>query len=109
METFPNNKLITCIVPKGQGAELVEALRDDQNVTAANAANGRGVSQRTGNFAEEVDVLTVVVNQSRADDVFAYLYHRIEIDHAFGRFMYQQTLGLSSNFSLPDDIAEEGE
>ena len=107
MKTFPNNKMITCVVPKGQGADLVEALREEQDITAANAASGRGVSQRTGFFAEEVDVLTVVVNQSRADDVFEYLYRRIEIDHAFGRFMYQQTLGISSSFSLPEDVSEE--
>lgn len=107
MKIFPSNKMITCVIPKGQGPDLVEALRVDQNITAANAASGRGVSQRTGFFAEEVDILTVVVNQSRADDVFEYLYDRIEIDQAMGRFMYQQTLGISSSFSLPEGISEE--
>ncbi len=109
MKTFPNNKMITCVIPKGQGPDLIEGLRQDQGITAANAMSGRGVSQRTGNFAEEVDVLTVVVNQSRAKEVFEYLYDRIEIDHAYGRFMFQLALDTSSSFSLPDNISEEAD
>ncbi|MEQ9449739.1 MAG: hypothetical protein RLN70_12680 [Rhodospirillaceae bacterium] len=107
MKTFANNKLITCIMPRGQGPELVEALHADHGITSANVLNGRGISERKKFFAEEVDVVTVVVNQSRADEIFAFIHERADVSGARGRFMYQQPLDLSSSFMLPDSLEFE--
>ena len=80
----------------------MEALFTDKSVTSANVASGRGVSERTRYFAEEVDILTVIVPVSQADEIFDYLYHRIDLGHSLGRFMYQSNLTAASNLIMPE-------
>ena len=109
MRVFPNNKLITCIMPRGHGSEIVDALHADLGVTSANVLNGRGVSERKRYFAEEVDVLVVVVNQSRADAVFEYICDRADVAGSKGRFMFQQRLDAATSFVLPEILPQEGE
>lgn len=104
---LPDNKLITCIVPKGQGKNLVDALFAEKSITAANVASGRGVSERTSKFAEEVDILTVSVSAVRADEIFDFLYHRIDLDHSLGRFMYQSALSAATALTMPELPMEE--
>lgn len=107
MNTVTTTKLITCIVPRGMGTELVDALHEDKGMVTTNVAHGRGVSKRAGYFSEEVDVLSVVVDQTQADDVFVYLYEVIEVDQTKGRFMYQQALALTNAFKMPENVEEE--
>ncbi|MCB2107820.1 MAG: hypothetical protein KDE14_08985 [Rhodobacteraceae bacterium] len=104
---YQHNKLITCILPRGLGPSIIEALGTDCGITSANVVNGRGVSERKKFFAEEVDILMVVVNQSRADEVFEYLCERAEVSTAGGRFMYQQELNGATSFILPDIQPED--
>ncbi len=107
MKTTTDKKLITCIIPRGLGSELVDALYTNKELSAVNVASGRGISRRGGYFAQEVDILTVVVSATQADDIFTYLYDRIDIDGSRRRFMYQQPLGSTTEFVLPKDVAEE--
>ena len=107
MQTYPNNKLITCIMPRGSGAEIVEALHTEMGITSANFINARGISERKRYFAEEVDVLLVVVNQSRADEIFTYLHDRAGVGDSRGRLMFQQSLIASSSFILPELPSED--
>ena len=107
MKTSADNKLITCVIPRGLGSELVESLHAEKGVDGVTVAHGRGISRRGGYFAQEVDILTVVVEAAQADDIFAYLYDRIDIDGSRRRFMYQQPIGLTTEFTLPQGVAEE--
>ena len=61
MKTVTHTKLITCIIPRGLGSELVDALHEEKGLDAVNVAHGRGISRRGGYFAQEVDILTAVV------------------------------------------------
>ena len=108
MKVYSNNKLITCMMPRGTGAEIVEALHADHGIASANVINGRGISERKRYFAEEVDVLMVVVNQSRADEIFAYVHKRASVGTSRGRFMFQQSLNAASSFVLPNMTLEDG-
>ena len=109
MKTAAHSKLITCIIPRGMGPELVEDLHTVWDLITTNVANGRGVSKRDGYFSEEVDILTVVVDEQKADDVFNHLYDRVEVGQFKGRFMYQQALGITSAFTMPEGVEIEEE
>jgi len=103
------SKLISVILPRGEGQELVRALKDECGVVAANVATGRGVSERRKVIAREVDILTVVVPEAQAGDIFAFLYERAKIPEERGRFMFQSALGAASHYELPDlPMEEEG-
>ena len=56
-----NPKIITCIVPVGLGKNLVDALFHERDLNTGNVTRGRGASHRSGTFADEMDILTVVV------------------------------------------------
>ena len=45
--------------------------RGSRPLTTVNVADGRGASQRSGTFADEMDILTVTVSADRADEIFA--------------------------------------
>ncbi|MFL2770113.1 MAG: hypothetical protein ACJZ9F_03800 [Rhodospirillaceae bacterium] len=107
MQTVADMKLITCIIPRGLGSDLVDALHEEKELTAVNVAHGRGISRRGGYFAQEVDILTVIVAASAADNIFAYLYDRIDIEGSSRRFLFQESLGCTTDFVLPDSVEEE--
>ena len=54
-----------------------------------------------------MDVLDVVVNADRADEIFNFIYEKAGIGEGNHGFMMQQTLVMSTKFSLPD-LPEEG-
>lgn len=95
-------KIITCIVPVGMGKSLVDDLFHELNVNTGNVTRGRGASQRSGTFADEMDILTVVAEAERADEIFGYLYGKAEIGTTPHRFMYQSALNTTSLFTLPE-------
>lgn len=109
MKIYPNNKLITCIMPRGNGPEIVAALHTDHGIASANVINGRGISERKRYFAEEVDILMVTVNQSRAEEIFDYIHERAGVGTSRGRLMFQQSLSAASSFEVPDIQPEEGD
>jgi hypothetical protein len=105
-----NPKIITCIVPSGTGRDLVDAVFHELNINAANVNRGRGASGRHGGgFADEMEIVTVVVEPERADEVFGFLHDKAEIGEKRHRFMYQASLSLATAFTLPDAIEEESD
>ena len=108
MTILDDVKLITCILPAGQGEVLVSALNDELALTSATVVKGRGGSARGGSFSEEMDVLSVTVESQRADEVFEFLYFRSDIDHLAHRFMFQVALARGTGFELPE-LPGEGE
>lgn len=101
-------RVITCIVPVGHGAALVDALWHELSLTTVNDSRGRGASQRSGMVADEVDIVEVVVEAERADQVFAFLYERAEVGERPHRFMYQTALELATPAPLPQ-VPEEAQ
>jgi len=98
-------KLITCIVPAGEGFELATALHELMQLGAVDVTRGRGASQRSATFADEMDVVTVVVGAARADEVFAFIYERIGITTTPNRFMFQMALEGASEYRLRQPTA----
>jgi nitrogen regulatory protein PII len=106
--TFPNNKLITCVLPKGLALPLLEKLRNEKNIVRANINSGRGMGKITplayrgiGEQAEK-EMLNIVVDQNQVDDIFYYIYEEVDINRPHGGIIYVSQLGMSTSFTLPD-------
>lgn len=108
MRTVAGEKLITCIMPHGRATPVLEALKKELGILAITIRHARGTGRMTplawrgvGEVAEK-DVMTVVVPAARAEEVFAFIYEYGGIDRPHGGILYQQALGRSTEFQLPD-------
>lgn len=71
-------RALICIMPAGRGTEVLEALRRETGVISAIAHHARGIgthSLRQRVYSDEKQILTVLVDAGRADEVFQYLYY----------------------------------
>jgi len=108
-----NQKLITCILPKGICIDVIKSLKEEKGVITANVNTARGVGKLTplayrgvGEQAEK-EVLTVTVASEDADDVFGFIYDEAGIDKPHGGLIYMSNLDRVSAYSLPEDLPEE--
>ncbi len=99
-------KRITCFLPKGAGIRLVEMLHTEKNIDSTNVHTGRGLrtveSVKDYGAWSEQDVLTVVVDARRADEIFDFIFFQGELNKPAGGFIYQTSLIQASNYTLPD-------
>ncbi|MFN3239761.1 MAG: hypothetical protein ACE37D_22285 [Pseudomonadales bacterium] len=106
-------KQIVCIVTKGRGKALVEAVSEEFGIFNANFSNARGVgrSANTGRSGfggqQERDVFSLTVEQERADELFEYLYFKAELDKPRNGLIYMQAAPRTTLMQLPEiDEAE---
>ena len=90
---------------------MIKFLKQETGICTGNinSSRGTGSSAGTSDFENwvEVDVLDVVVNADRADEIFNFIYEKAGIGEGNHGFMIQQSLIRSTKFSLPD-LPEEG-
>jgi hypothetical protein len=102
---YTDIKRITCFLPKGAGIHLVEVLHDEKNIDSTSVHTGRGLrtvaSVKDYRGWIEQDVLTVVVDAERADEIFAFIFFKGKLDKPGGGFMYQTSLTKASRDSIP--------
>lgn len=70
-------RVITCIMPAGRGAEVLDALRRELGVVSASIHHARGIgthSLRHRVYSDEKQVLTAVVPAEQGDAVFELIY-----------------------------------
>ena len=92
------------------GLPLVKLLKDETGISTANVSNRRGTrASSNSDFGDwvEVDVLDVVVDAERVDEIFNFIYEKAGIGEGNHGFMVQSNLSRSTKFSLPD-LPEEG-
>ena len=99
MNIETNNKLITCLIPKGDGVAAISALKDEKQVNSANVYSGRSNLFYTGKDLES-ETLAVVVAEERADEIFDFLYEKLEIGNPHRGIMFQSPLTSSTEFKL---------
>ena len=111
MDQNTNSKLITSFLPHGTGVPMIKLLKQETGICTGNINSSRGTGSSAGasDFENwvEVDVLDVVVNADRADEIFNFIYEKAGIGEGNHGFMIQQSLTRSTKFSLPD-LSEEG-
>ena len=100
-----NIKRITCFLPKGAGIRLVEMLHVEKNIDSTNVHTGRGLrtveSVKDYGAWSEQDVLTVVVDAERVDEIFEFIFFQGELNKPGGGFIYQTSLIKASHYTLP--------
>ena len=103
MQKDLDNKLITLIIPGHKSMEILKSLYDEKGITKANKANARGVSNVTDKVMEEMEVLNVTVEESRAQEIFMYLYEKAELYKPNTGVIFQQGLRYSTEYNLNRD------
>ena len=93
-------KRITCFLPKGTGVKMVEMLQSEKNIVSTNVHSGRG--QRTAETWKEQEILTVIVDADRAEEIFDYIYFQGKLNEPGGGFIFQSDLNRATSFKLPD-------
>ncbi|MDH5387246.1 MAG: hypothetical protein OEY06_02215 [Gammaproteobacteria bacterium] len=113
MESLKEAKLITAILPKGTSLDVVDKLMHEKLLTTANFNYARGMGKLTpakyrgvGEQSEK-EMLTVVVEESQADDIFEYIFDIAEINRPHGGFIYMQRLLQSTEYTLPETVRDE--
>jgi hypothetical protein len=116
LQDFPQAKLITCILPdEGQDMALLKALRTEKGVITANTfqCRGFGVQLRRRYKGKRqiagysVRMVTVVVEEDLADDLFEYIYYHVNFDHPCPGLIYQGNLLTTTPYTLPAGVFEE--
>lgn len=100
MNIETNNKLITCLIPKGEGVAAITALKDEKQVNSANVYGGRSNLFHRAGTELESETLAVVVAAERADEIFDFLYEKLEIGSPNHGLIFQNPLSSSTEFKL---------
>ena len=95
-----NIKRITCFLPKGVGIRLVEKLHVEKKIDSINVHTGRGYGQNSGAWSEH-DILTVVLDAERAEEIFEFIFFQGELNKPGGGFIYLSPLIKASHYTLP--------
>lgn len=106
-------KLITCYLTAGRGLPLVRKLHEIKKLDTANVNLARGAGLAAPKFkfkldhAVERDVLNIIVEETKANDIFEYIYFECELDKMPGGLLTQITLPHATEFTIPKDLPEE--
>nr|WP_321266700.1 hypothetical protein [uncultured Sulfurimonas sp.] len=95
-------KLITCILTKPIAIEMLTRLKEEKGIITANTTHARGTSSKSDYLMKAEEILTVLVDASKADDIFYFLFNELELDKAHQGMIYQEAVSKSTKYSLPD-------
>jgi nitrogen regulatory protein PII len=107
------SKLISAILPKGVALSLIRKLKEEKNINIVtlNYARGTGkliaTKHRKNVVEREQEILTVIVEEERCEEIFEYIYEQANINKAHGGLMYMHPLIHSTEYLLPDILEEE--
>jgi len=107
----PRPKLITCILAAGRAEALIADLKNELGITRATMHRARGLGRSSGRAmaqASEKEILNVVADAGKADELFVWLFERAGVDAPHGGIMFMQGLETALPFRLPDLPEDEG-
>jgi hypothetical protein len=101
-------KVIHCFLPMGRAVEVMEKVRTEKGIhsTFHHHALGGGTSSRKGresfHFLER-EIATLLVPESRADEIFEYLYFAAGLNQPHtGMVLMEKTL-MARAMCMPED------
>lgn len=102
---YQDSCLITCILQAGKGQPLLERLHKKQQILSVNIYHARGIGSsavlRKGVAKQvEQDVLVVLVEAERVEEVFSYLYRMAKIYKPHHGVMYMERAICSGEFDF---------
>jgi hypothetical protein len=109
-------KMIVCMLPDdGTDIKIMHQLRKEKNINRADSIACRGVPNlqtaktRLGRLPEPTlyRILTIIVTEAEADDVFDFVYDRAQIGQPGRGALVQTPLVGATRYVMPDDVPEE--
>ena len=103
-----DSRLISCVVPKGRGAQVQKALAEKKAIHNATLHHGRGVGKslhganRSIGDQQERDILEIIVRHDKCDEIFEYISFEAKINEPHGGIIYVSKVSKNSHFELPD-------
>ncbi|MDX8412527.1 MAG: P-II family nitrogen regulator [Mariprofundales bacterium] len=100
-------KMVTCILHEGVAHAVMQKLKDQFGIITSNFHYARGIGKSAplllrgmGEQAEK-EILSVVVDQQRADEVFEFIFIAAGLDHPHAGIVFMHPLRQASEYSLP--------
>ncbi len=107
MHLFNNPKRVICVLPNGKGIPMAKRLNEEKGIQSINIHTGRGRSTAVseavsfGQYAE-VDIISVVVEEEIADEIFEFIFFEADINKPHGGFIYMAPAEQATAFTVPD-------
>ena len=95
-------KQITCLLTQPVATEMIARLKEEKNIITANAAHARGTSSKSNYIMKATEILTVLVEEDKAEDVFYFLFTELKLDQPHQGMIYQEAISKSTKYTLPD-------
>lgn len=106
MQTLTKSRIITCLLPKGSARSIAKNLWLEKNITVVNEQDARRITTLTVDSGQtltlENEVLTVVVPDEIAEDIFTYIYEMAQLEQNPLGVIYLSTAMASTVFHLPN-------
>ena len=105
-DIYKKEKRITCFLPKGAGIKIVEMLHVEKHIDSTNVNAGRGLRtvENVSDYGawSEQDILSVIVDANRAEEIFEFIFFQGELNKPGGGFIFQADIKRSTPFYLPE-------
>ena len=112
MSHMKKSKLIMAILPKGVSINVISQLKEEKGVITANFGYALGIGKmtaenvRSAGEEREREILSVVVDEERGEEIFEYVYDVTDMNKPHGGFMFMRSVS-SSEYVLPENIEDE--
>jgi hypothetical protein len=105
-------KLITCFLPSGRAAEVLERLRKEHGLTSGSYHHARGVGTGTRRarrtyLASEREVITVLAAERQADEIFRFLFFAAGLDEPRAGMIFMERAVRAAPYVMPEVTPEE--
>jgi len=100
-------KIITCFLPQGRAAEVLERVRKQFGIASTLYHHARGVGFGTRRgwrtfHASEREVITVLAREAEADELFKFLYFDAGLDEPNAGLVFMERALRASPLEMPD-------
>lgn len=100
-------RLITCFLPSGRAAEVLERLRKEHAVSSVCYHHARGVGTGTrragsGFHAAEREVITALVPEAAAEEVFRFMFFAAGLDEPKAGMIMMERALRASPYLVPE-------
>ena len=112
-----SSKQIYAILPDDDRVtEVVRLLKSEKNILTAHQITCRGMgavgrsapSRRLrGQAPKSLRLLTVVVDEDRADEIFDFVFEKAEVNQPMGGIVFMGALDGATAFVIPEGIKDE--
>ncbi len=92
---------------------VLKLLKSELGIINANINHARGsgrlspLNYRGAGEQTEKEILSLVVDEQQADEVFSFIFFNAEINRPHGGLIFQSALGLSTRYQIPDQLPAE--